>query len=379
MTDTAKICLSTQEYPPRVGGVGVAAQRLARNLSATGFLVHVVAPCETPGASGEVQVSEEDGFRVHRLFLDFTNPQAAFDQYRLVQRLDDEIGFDLFHGFFLTAVYPCVNVAERNGRRRPVIASIRGNDALTLIDYPLCRATILAGLRKATWVTSVNKLYLERVSEDVDVDGRSSVIRNGVVPSLEAARPWDLNDGIRGVVGTVGQFRRVKDIPLLVRGYAGVRPELRRHLLLAGYFDDRDEEAWSQTLAEELGLSGQVVITGRFPHDEVFRHLRAMHVYVQSSAFEGLPNALLEAASLGVPLVATAVGGMGEVLVDGESALLVPHGEPALLARAMARVLDNDDLARQLSAGARQLAAELSPEREWAAWLELYRGLLGSP
>jgi L-malate glycosyltransferase len=376
MSFGAKICLSTQEYPPRFGGVGIAAQRLTRNLVAAGFRVHVVTPCDTHGSTGEIRKTDEDGASVHRLFHDFSNPQAAFAFRQLVRHLDEEVDFDLFHGFFLTAVYPCVAIAESRGRRRPVIASIRGNDALTLIDHPYTRSSILAGLRKATWITSVNELYLRQIAEEVDVTGRSSVIRNSVATSPEAAEPWQLSDENRGVVGTVGQLRRVKDIPLLIRGYAGVRADLRRRLLLAGYFDDAEEEAWSHVLVEEFGLTDQVKLTGSFPHREVFNHLRAMHVYVQSSAYEGLPNALLEAARLGVPLVATSVGGMREVLVAGQSALLVPHGEPASLARAIERVLEDAGLARQLSAGARRLAEELSPEREWSEWLGLYRRLL---
>jgi glycosyltransferase involved in cell wall biosynthesis len=376
MSLSAKICLSTQEYPPHIGGVAVAAQRLTRNLASAGFRVHVVTPCDTPGSTGEIRSAEEDGAIVHRLFHDYSNPQGAFAFRQLIRHLDEEVDFDLFHGFFLTAVYPCVAIAEARGRRRPVIASIRGNDALTLINHPYTRGAILAALRKATWVTSVNELYLRQIGEEVDVTGRCSVIRNSVAPSPESARPWLLDDKNRGVVGTVGQLRRVKDIPLLIRGYAGVRAELRRVLLLAGYFDDPEEESWSQVLAEEFGLMEQIKLTGRFAQPDVFDHLRAMHVYVQSSAYEGLPNALLEAARLGVPLVATAVGGLREVLVDGESALLVPHGEPTQMAQAIEQVLDDDDLARHLSIGARRLAENLSPEREWSEWLALYVRLI---
>jgi len=374
----AKVCISTQEYPPRIGGVATAANRLVRNLASENFLVHVVTPCNTPGERGEVLHSEEDGAVVHRLFHDFNNPEAAFAFRRLVRELDEEIDFDLFHGFFLTAVYPCIAVADARSRRRPVIASIRGNDALTLIDHPYTRGSILAALRKADWVTSVSETYLERVAREVNLTGRCSVIRNSVAASVEAFEPWRLNERNRGVVGTVGQLRRVKDIPLMIRGYAGVRASLRRELLLAGYFDDREEEAWSETLAGEFGITDQIKITGRFVQKDVFDHLRAMHVYVQSSAYEGLPNALLEAARLGTPLVATSVGGLREVLVDGENALLVPHGEPARLSQAIERVLEDDILAQHLSIGARRLAEELSPEREWSEWLGLYRRLLES-
>jgi glycosyltransferase involved in cell wall biosynthesis len=378
MPATDRICLCTQEYPPQVGGVGVAARRLALHLLAAGYEVHVVTPCDSPDGSGEVRRASDEGVIVHRLEMPFGEgaANAPFALRELVRRLDDEVGFTLFHGFFLSAAYPAVAAAMRRVPRRPVVVSIRGNDALTLLDQPFCRATFLPALRQATWVTSVNQMYLDRVAEEVDIKDRCSVIRNGIVPPTQPVS-WQLDDASRGVVGTVGQFRQVKDIPLLVRAYAGVSSRLRTRLSLAGYFHDREEEAWSRTLADELGVASEVQLTGQFPHSQVASHLRMMHVYVQSSAFEGLPNALLEAASCGVPLVATAVGGPGEVIRDGQDGLLVPHGEPRAMSAAIERVLDDDGLASRLSAGARKLAALLSPDRERDEWLALYDRLLG--
>lgn len=374
----ARICLSAQIYPPEVGGVATAAQRLAGNLVAAGYEVHVVTPCQVRKlAAIEVRSVEEEGVHVHRVCHDHAGPQeVAFALRALVRQLDDQSAFDLFHGFFLTAVYPCVSAVEASGKPRPIIASIRGNDALSLKDHPLTRAAILAGLRKASWITSVNQAYIDRVMADVDIAGRCSVIRNSVKPVPEMAEMWRLDDRNRGVVGLVGQLRKVKDIPLLVRAYAGIPAELRRKLVLAGYFVDSAEEEWTTTLIREFALQPEVELTGEFPQREVFDHLRSMHVYVQSSAFEGLPNALLEAACLGLPLVATSVGGMEEVLSDGENALLVPHGDPAALADAITRILSDDALAERLSQGARRLVAALSPERELADWLALYARML---
>lgn len=374
---TAHVCLSTQLYPPEIGGVATATRRLALTLTAAGHQVEVVAPLHRPGQRGcAVETTVEDGVAVHRVVHDDSGQELAFALRALVRDLDQGRPFDLFHGFFLTAVYPCVAAMEASGRPRPVIASIRGNDALTLKDHPFTRAAILAGLRKANWVTSVNHAYLDLVAADMDIAGRSSVIRNGVAPTTAAARPWRLDHGNRGVVGLVGQMRKVKDVPLLVRGYAGVPAHLRRRLVLAGYFVETDEEDWTNTLIDEFALRSEVTLTGDFPQPQVFDHLRGMHVYVQSSAFEGLPNALLEAASVGLPLVATNVGGMGEILTDGDTALVVPHGDAALLAAAITRILADDALAMRLSRGARALAATFSLEKERQDWLDLYDRLL---
>jgi glycosyltransferase involved in cell wall biosynthesis len=131
-------------------------------------------------------------------------------------------------------------------------------------------------------------------------------------------------------------------------------------------------------VVEEFGLTGEVEITGSFDHARVGEYLDRLHVYVQSSAYEGLPNALLEAATRGVPLVATAVGGMREVIEHGRSGLLVPHGDPAAMTAAIRRILEDPALASRLSRAAHDLARSLSMDREKEAWLALYRRLLKS-
>ncbi len=374
---TTRILVSTTTYPPDLGGVAVSAARIVDSLVSAGLAVHVVVPRDEPGASGRVSRSEEGGATIHRLHHETsTSPEAGLDLHRLVRDLDDEFGFDLFYAVFLLSAYPCLTVARRGGRSRPVIAGIQGGDATTLLDFPPCRRMILEVLRKATWIVSVNHLYLERVGRWVDVRDRSTVIPTAVAPP-RGQSGWSLSGVNRGVVGSVGVFRRVKDIPLLVRGYAAVPAGRRRGLLLAGVFDgDPEEEEWTRTLVDEFGIADQVEVTGRFPQPEVFAHLRRMHVYVQSSSEEGLPNSLLEAAILGIPLVATAVGGMAEVIEDGASGLLVPHGDPRRLGDAIARILADDDLARRLSAGARRMAENLSPDRERREWLGLFQAVL---
>jgi len=371
------VCLSPAEYPPTPGGVAVAAARLAGDLCDAGYDVHVIAAVTRPGATGEIETSVERGIHVHRwLHASPSTADGLFAHRRAVQRLDADVDFDIFHGFFLTAAYPCLAAATTPGRRRPLIASIRGNDVMTLLDQPLCRGMLLPVLRQATWITSVNEAYLARVAEEIDVAGRSSVIRNGV--TIDHTQPWSVTDANRGRVGTVGEFRRVKDVPLLVRAYAAVPSTLRRELRLAGFFSDQDEADWTRTLVTEFGLDSEVTLTGQFPNTEVRAQLARLHVYVQSSAHEGLPNALLEAAGVGVPLVATSVGGMREVIADDVNGLLVPHGDPAAMAAAIARVLSDDALAVKLSEGAKALARRLTPQREREAWLSLYARLLGA-
>jgi glycosyltransferase involved in cell wall biosynthesis len=364
-------------YPPTLGGVAGAARRLAGMLRDIGFTVHVVAVEE--GAArpeGEFLSADEEGVVVHRIAQRAISNGTKFALRDVILALDARHAFDLFHGFFLPSAEPCLMAMEATRPGRPLVASIRGNDVITLKDHPFHRTAMLEVLRKADWVTSVNRCYLDLVAEDVPVAGRSSVIRNSVAQQPPDAPAWGLHRNNRGMVGMIGEFRKVKDVPLLVRAYAALPPDLRTGLLLAGFFTDPTEEEWTNALIDRFGLGGEVTRTGQFPASSAFEHLRALHVYVQCSAFEGMPNALIEAASLGVPLVATAVGGMAELLTDGETGLLVPHGDTAALSGAIRRILEDDALARKLGAGSRRLGAQLAPEVERSEWRALYGRLL---
>ena len=78
------------------------------------------------------------------------------------------------------------------------------------------------------------------------------------------------------------------------------------------------------------------------------------HVLVQPSMFEGLPMSVLEAMANGLTIVATPVGSVGDAIADEETGLLVPPGDRAALAEALARVIDDADLRRRLGQGARR-------------------------
>lgn len=378
-----KVCFVTERYPPQQGGVAVAAFRVVQYLTGEGFEVHVIHPFQKDAGGLEEVRTTENGAEVTRLKYGVWGEESAVALMRLIVQAHRKTGFDVFHSFFLTTVWHCTYAndlcADRMGRR-PVITSVRGSDAVNYILYPYWRGVIYEGLEKCSWVTSVSQFCLDHLTGELGVDlrSRSSVIRNGVATPPAEDR-WNLSEANRGVVGTTGAFRMVKDIPLLVRGYGGLAPELRKKLILAGFFEnfEPEEETWSRTLMEEFGITGEVEITGRFPHADVGTFLRAMHVYAQTSAYEGLPNALLEAAARGLPLVATAVSGMKEIVSDGETGLLVPHGDPAALTRALTRVLTDDALARRLSEGALSLASKLSCESEREQWITLYRQLAG--
>lgn len=368
-----RVCFVTSNYPPQRGGVARSASRVAGFLSASGLEVHVFILAR-PGEPAGPAAGAGPGPIVHRIPYDLDRTGAAALITAAVQAVDDEAPFDLFHGFFLPAAYPVLSVAEKRGR--PVLASIRGNDAVRWLDDPdpRVRRVVVEVLRRAAWVTSVCSDLLERVGGLAPLAHRSSVIHNSVDP--RGMPRWRLDGGNRGVVGTVGELRPKKDVPGLVDAYAGLPPSLRAGLCLVGSMDGGYADLVASRTAAH-GIRAEVRTTGWVEEAGVPRRLCGMHVFVQNSLHDGFPNTLLDAAAVGVPLVATPVGGMRDVVVDGESGLLVPPGDSVRLREALLAVLEDDALASRLAAGARRMAEALTPAREAAAWLALYDALLG--
>ncbi len=164
--------------------------------------------------------------------------------------------------------------------------------------------------------------------------------------------PWDAP-----VVGTVGRLVEAKGYHHLLDAVAGLHagfPALR--WLLVGDGPLRRDLAEA---AQRRGLESVLVFAGF--RDDIDDLLSAMDVWVMSSLREGLPVALLEAMAAARPIVATTVGGIPDAVTNGESALLVPPGDPEGLRAAIGRLLTDPGLARALAREARRRA-----EREYA-------------
>jgi glycosyltransferase involved in cell wall biosynthesis len=365
-----RVCFSTLGYPPAPGGVAQSASRVVGYFVEAGFDVHVFTVVFGEPLGKQIPLERGvHGVPVTTIPWDFKAETSANIRayYSALRDEDSRHPFDLFHGYFLPFAYPCVLVA---GGKRPVIASIRGDDAYTGLCHPDFFPFINVVVQKSSWITAVSSDSLQAVSGLADVEGRSSVIPNSI-RSVESPG-WQATDVNRGVVGTIGT-RPNKAVPLLIEAYSRVDPALRRRLHVIGHSPGETEQARLQEAVQRFGMEDEVSFLGLIPHDDIPAHLRAMRLYVQCSEHEGLPNAVLEAASLGVPIVATSVGGLRDILKHRENALVVPKKDPEALSAAITELLSDDALAARLSQGAVELALSLNPANEKQAWLDVYR------
>ena len=170
------------------------------------------------------------------------------------------------------------------------------------------------------------------------------------------------------VVLAVGRLSREKAIEDLVKAAAGLQCV---RLVIVG---DGPERSRIEKAAFACGA--RVTMAGQ--QEDVAPYYAIADVLAIPSLTEGSPNALIEAMSAGVPVVATAVGGVPEIVADGESALLVKPREPVALSHAIGALLSDTDLANRIAAAARERVRQcFSPEARTQRLLDLYREVAG--
>jgi glycosyltransferase involved in cell wall biosynthesis len=194
-----------------------------------------------------------------------------------------------------------------------------------------------------------------------------------VAPEIarEARRSLGVPEEAR-VVGTIGRLNEQKGHRYLLEAAPGLlagRP--RVHLMLVG---DGDQMEPLRAQAAALGLASRVTFAGH--RADVPALLGALDVFCISSTYEGTPLALFEAMAAGKAVVSTAVDGCREVLEDGRTGLLVPPRDPAALAAALGRVLDDDTLRRSLGENARAASTRYDIRACVAAMEALYDEVL---
>ena len=209
--------------------------------------------------------------------------------------------------------------------------------------------------------------------------GRIRVIRNGVImppptePSERAAirAGWGFGpDDL--VVGGVANYKPRKGIELALRAAAVLRHETPN--LRFVFVGEGTHRPVIEALVAELGVGDIVRLHGR--ELDARRLYGAFDIFAHASETEGAPNAVIEAAAAGLPILATRAGGTCDVVEDGDSGLLVPVGDEVAFSAALLQLAGDPELRARLGAAARQrVAANFSMDRMVAEFAALYEEL----
>jgi glycosyltransferase involved in cell wall biosynthesis len=304
----------------------------------------------------------------------FPDPRGLFRLISLVRAWrPDVLHSHLVHAnFMVRAMRPFVRVPA-------VISTMHSIHA----GGPLQRAAY----RLTNGLVDLTTIVSQAAADSVVAEGTVPrellrVVPNGVDTDQFRELSSSVRQSLRQSIGlksefvwlAVGRFQAAKDYPNMLRGFAEVRA---RHpttvLLLAGRGSLQSE---TESLARELGVADQVRFLG-VRHD-IPELMSAADAYVLSSAWEGMPVVLLEAAASGLPIVATSVGGNHEVVCDEETGFLVPARDPQALGVAMLRLMELPETQRRRMGGRgrEHIRAQYALSRVVERWEALYREVL---
>jgi alpha-maltose-1-phosphate synthase len=361
VTDRLRVALLTREYPPEVyGGAGVHVEYLARGLAS---LVDLTVHCQgrdRPGAVAhrpwEHLAGANDALRTVSTDLSMT---AAVSDADLVH---SHTWYANLAGHLAALLYgiPHVLTAHSLEPLRPWKAEQLGG------GYAVSSWCERVAIEAAAAVIAVsNGMRADVLATYPAVpQERVHVIRNGIDavqyqpdPGTDVLDSYGVHPGQPSAV-FVGRITRQKGLPVLLRAAAGLDPAAQL-VLCAGQPDTPELAAEVTGLVEHLRAtrSGVIWLPEMLAKTEVIQILSHATVFVCPSLYEPLGIVNLEAMACGAAVVASRVGGIPEVVADGETGLLVEPGDPAALADAINSLIADPARAAAMGALGRKRAA----------------------
>lgn len=320
----------------QTGGTERHLVRLVRGLVDCGW--HVSVYCLAPGGK-LVPELEELGVRVEGPPLGWS--KSARSVTLATAHLADYLRHErpaIVHCYLPTAGL----IGAMAGRIAavPVVVttrrSVHNRSGVRLIVY---RLTTAVADRLSNAVIAVCEAAREQAIREGTPGGRITTIYNGVPESQRRGIRHNLFTG-SPVIGTIGRLHASKGYASLIEAMPLVREKLpQARLVLVGEGREREQ---LENRVRELRLNSHVDFVGE--RSDAAGLLPEFDIFVLPSVIEGMPNAVLEAAMAGIPVVATRVGGVPEVIQDSISGLLVEPGSSVSLAHALVRMGQDDSL-----------------------------------
>ena len=381
------IVMVTSSYPRFPGdSVGTFMEPIAKSVAARGHEVHVVAPWHPLVARGPA----EDGVRFHffryapvpslnvfgyaagmradvriRGAAYAAAPLALLAGWRAARKVARAHRATLMHGHW---VIPGGAIAAAAAPSLPLVVSLHGSDVYVAETLAPARAAARAVFRRARAVTACSHDLARRALALGAASAATAIVPYGVDvtrfhpdAALRAARRRELQlAGDATLVVSAGRLVRKKGFEYLIDALATLPGEAGVVLALAGDGDLKGELA---SRAAAAGVAGRVRFLGDQTQDAVAGWFAAADAIVvpsvkdDSGNVDGLPNVVLEALASGTALVTTAAGGIGAVVEEGRTALVVPERDPGALARAIDALRRDPEARRRLGDAGRRLAA----------------------
>jgi len=354
---------------PSYGGSGVVASELGRHLARRGHSVHFIAydvPFRVRSFQERVYYHEVE-VPVYPLFKH--PPYLLALANKMVEVARDE-GLDVLHVHYAIPHAASAYLARQvlagatGGRRPAVVTTLHGTDITLVGGEPSFAGITAFSINESDGVTAVSEDLRRRTIRTFAVKAPIATIHNFIDPAdypetaVQAGRPDRcrrcLAESGELVVTHISNFRPVKRADLTVRLFAAAARDLEARLVLIGDGPDihrvREEAA-------TLGVSDRVTFLGR--QERVEELLASSDVLLLPSLEESFGLAALEAMAAGTPVIASRVGGLPEVVGEGEGGFLYPPEDVRGMADGLRRLLTDQELREAVGSSGRRRAFEL--------------------
>ncbi len=364
---------------PTYGGSGIVGSELGRELAERGHTVHFISyalPTRVCRLNERLQFHQVDLF-------DY--PLFEFPPYDLalaskIVEVAEEEDLDVLHmhyaiphataGFLAREMYKTV-------RYLPFVTTLHGTD-ITLVGsrksfLPITRFSIT----QSDALTAISQ-YL--ADETCRTFGNCAV---EVIPNFINANEYARreNRALRRELASNGEkllihvsnFRPVKRINDCIHAFAKVKDQVSSRLVMCG---DGPEREGAESLARDYGIAGDVLFVGQVPN--IADYLSVADLLLLPSETESFGLAALEAMACEVPVIATRVGGLPEVVRDGETGFLVGVGDARVMAERAVEILSDDQRQQEMGSRGRAWAVErFNTERVIPQYEKLYERIVG--
>ncbi|MEZ4607183.1 MAG: N-acetyl-alpha-D-glucosaminyl L-malate synthase BshA [Deinococcales bacterium] len=357
------------------GGSGVVATELGLCLAKLGHSIHFVAD-NIPFRLTDLAVGSERVFfhEVQSMVYPlFNTPLTTLAEASKLTEVLEEYRIDIIHAHYAvphaTAALMAKDIIKTcNVCKLPaVVTTLHGTDVtLVGLDKAYLRTTQYA-IEKSDIVTAVSDYLANYTREHMGVKRQIKVIPNAIDSERFKPDPPDSNAKLRlryahpdeKLLIHISNFRAVKRTSDVVKVFAKVSEQLGARLIMIG---DGPERQRCFELVQELQLGGRVSFLGSFPNVE--KILAVADLFLLTSSQESFGLVALEAMSSGLPVIASKIGGIPEVVTDGETGFLHALGDVDSMAASALKLLSDKALYQNFSQAARQRAVNVFNERQ---------------
>lgn len=368
---------------PTFGGSGVVASELGLELARRGHEVHIISydlPIRLEQYAASIFFHEV----TPSVYPLFKYPSLTLAAACKMIDIALESKLDIIHAHYALPWAVCAHLAKEvageRGRNIKVVTTLHGTDITLVGSEPEFFEMTRFGIKRSDAVTAVSAYLKQATYDTFKVDCPIDVIHNFVdyerfKPREEGNCNWRdcLAPHGEKLMIHVSNFRPVKNIPDVIRTFALLAKHVNAKLLMVG---DGPELPGAKALAKELGVAEKVAFFGS--QLAVEHILASADLFILPSAHESFGLSALEAMSCGLPVLATEIGGLAEVITQGVDGWLCKVGDVDCMSKRAMQLLTDETMLKGFGAAARQKAVtRFGPEKIVPMYERVYERAVG--